>query len=121
MPLSSLHRRSDRGSARPPSPPDEQIPQTGTHSRTPLSRASLPQALGGQARTEGMLIGRRVMPDPQPAGADSTRRNKLLRIGKITVGALDEWSLQPGTVTSWHPTIDAREKAQGAPVSAVPI
>lgn len=44
-----------------------------------------------------------------------------MRIGKITVGALDEWSLNPGVVTSWHPTAAALEKARRAPVSAVPI
>jgi len=44
-----------------------------------------------------------------------------LRIGKITVGALDEWSLSPGSVTSWHPTVAAQEKARRAPVSSVPI
>jgi mycolipenoyl-CoA---2-(long-chain-fatty acyl)-trehalose mycolipenoyltransferase / long-chain-acyl-CoA---trehalose acyltransferase len=44
-----------------------------------------------------------------------------LRIGKITVGALDEWTLSPGTVTSWHPTPAAQERASAAPVSAVPV
>jgi hypothetical protein len=44
-----------------------------------------------------------------------------LRIGKITVGALDEWPLTPGSVTSWHPTATAAEKARHAPVSSVPI
>ncbi|MGE2721271.1 condensation domain-containing protein [Mycolicibacterium celeriflavum] len=44
-----------------------------------------------------------------------------MRIGKITVGALDEWSLKPGNVTSWHPTAAALDKARQAPVSAVPI
>lgn len=44
-----------------------------------------------------------------------------MRIGKITVGALDEWSLKPGTVTSWHPTAAAAEIARRAPVSSVPI
>ena len=44
-----------------------------------------------------------------------------MRIGKITVGALDEWSLKPGSVTSWHPTAAAQEKARQAPVSSVPI
>jgi len=45
----------------------------------------------------------------------------VLRIGKITVGALEEWSLSPGEVTSWHPTAPAIEKARQAPVSSVPI
>ncbi|WP_041782411.1 condensation domain-containing protein [Mycolicibacterium chubuense] len=44
-----------------------------------------------------------------------------MRIGKITVGALDEWSLKPGSVTSWHPTAAAQEKARRAPVSPVPV
>ncbi|GAS92828.1 condensation domain-containing protein [Mycolicibacterium brisbanense] len=44
-----------------------------------------------------------------------------MRIGKITVGALDEWSLSSGSVTSWHPTAAAQEKAKQAPVSSVPV
>ncbi|MFI5506559.1 condensation domain-containing protein [Mycobacterium sp. NPDC051804] len=44
-----------------------------------------------------------------------------MRIGKITVGALDEWSLSPGSVTSWRPTAAALEKARLAKVSAVPV
>jgi hypothetical protein len=44
-----------------------------------------------------------------------------LRIGKITVGTLDEWTLSPGSVTSWHPTPAAAEKARQAPVSSVPV
>jgi hypothetical protein len=44
-----------------------------------------------------------------------------LRIGKITVGALDEWTLSPGAVTSWHPTAAAQETADLAPVSSVPV
>ncbi|MEZ0365369.1 condensation domain-containing protein [Mycobacterium sp. pUA109] len=44
-----------------------------------------------------------------------------MRIGKITVGSLDEWTLTPGSVTSWHPTPAAAEKARQAPVSSVPI
>jgi len=44
-----------------------------------------------------------------------------LRIGKITVGALEEWSLSPGSVTSWHPTPAAVEKAHRANISAVPV
>ncbi|ABM11119.1 MULTISPECIES: condensation domain-containing protein [Mycolicibacterium] len=44
-----------------------------------------------------------------------------MRIGKITVGALDEWSLNPGSVTSWHPTAAAVETARRAQVSSVPV
>jgi mycolipenoyl-CoA---2-(long-chain-fatty acyl)-trehalose mycolipenoyltransferase / long-chain-acyl-CoA---trehalose acyltransferase len=46
---------------------------------------------------------------------------RRLRIGNITIGALDEWSLNPGTVTSWHPTAVASETARRAPVSSVPV
>ena len=45
----------------------------------------------------------------------------VLRIGKITVGALDEWLVNQGSVTSWHPTAAASEKARQANVSTVPI
>ncbi len=44
-----------------------------------------------------------------------------MRIGKITIGALDEWAVSPGSVTSWHPTATAAEKARRAPVSSVPV
>lgn len=44
-----------------------------------------------------------------------------MRIGKITVGALGEWRLNPGAVTSWHPTAAAQEVARRAPVSSVPV
>ncbi|MGV0577682.1 condensation domain-containing protein [Mycolicibacterium elephantis] len=44
-----------------------------------------------------------------------------MQIGKITIGALDEWSLKPGSVISWHPTATAIEKARQAPVSSVPV
>ena len=44
-----------------------------------------------------------------------------MRIGKITVGSLNEWVLAPGTVTSWHPTPASAEKARHAPVSSVPV
>ncbi len=47
--------------------------------------------------------------------------DQALRIGKITVGALGDWSLNPGSVTSWHPTAAAQEKARRAPISSVPI
>jgi hypothetical protein len=57
------------------------------------------------------------MPDPEPA----KREDDGLRIGKITIGALDEWSLNPGSVTSWHPTAAASERARRAPVSPVPV
>lgn len=44
-----------------------------------------------------------------------------MRIGDITIGALHEWSVSSGTVTSWHPTAAAQEKARQAPVSTVPV
>ena len=44
-----------------------------------------------------------------------------MRIGKITVGGLDEWTLSPGSVTSWHPTAAAQAKVKQAPVSPVPV
>lgn len=44
-----------------------------------------------------------------------------MRIGKITVGGLDEWTLSPGAVTSWHPTAAAQDKVKQAPVSPVPV
>lgn len=44
-----------------------------------------------------------------------------MRIGKITVGALEEWTLTAGSVTSWHPTAAALEKAERAKVSPVPV
>jgi mycolipenoyl-CoA---2-(long-chain-fatty acyl)-trehalose mycolipenoyltransferase / long-chain-acyl-CoA---trehalose acyltransferase len=44
-----------------------------------------------------------------------------LRIGKITVGSLDEWTLAPGSVTSWHPMAEAMEKVRRAPISSVPV
>jgi mycolipenoyl-CoA---2-(long-chain-fatty acyl)-trehalose mycolipenoyltransferase / long-chain-acyl-CoA---trehalose acyltransferase len=56
-----------------------------------------------------------------PDRSRPSREDDVLRIGKITVGALDEWSLNPGSVTSWHPTAAAQEKARRAPVSSVPV
>lgn len=50
-----------------------------------------------------------------------TWEDEALRIGKITIGTLDEWSLNSGSVTSWHPTAAAAEKARRAPVSSVPV
>lgn len=44
-----------------------------------------------------------------------------MRIGKITVGSLQEWTLTPGAVISWHPTAAASENARQAPVSSVPV
>lgn len=44
-----------------------------------------------------------------------------MRIGKITIGSLGDWTLTPGAVTSWHPTDMAAEKARQAPVSSVPV
>ncbi|ORW68605.1 condensation domain-containing protein [Mycolicibacter senuensis] len=44
-----------------------------------------------------------------------------MRIGTITVGSLDEWTLTSGSVVSWHPTAAAAEKARQAPISSVPV
>ncbi|MGE2692482.1 condensation domain-containing protein [Mycolicibacterium pulveris] len=44
-----------------------------------------------------------------------------MQIGKITIGALDDWTLKPGQLTSWHPTPAAVEKARRAPASSVPV
>ena len=54
-------------------------------------------------------------------GAVDIEEDEVLRIGKITVGSLNEWTLTPGTVTSWHPTAAAAERARQAPVSSVPV
>jgi hypothetical protein len=55
------------------------------------------------------------------ARAVQAKEAEALRIGAITVGTLDEWTLTPGSVTSWHPTPTAADKARQAPVSAVPV
>jgi len=44
-----------------------------------------------------------------------------VRIGKITIGTLDEWPLTPGAVTTWHPTPASAAKVSTAPVSPVPV
>src|SRR5689334_17192771 len=64
-----------------------------------------------------MLISLGIMPGQYP----SCWEDVDLRIGKITVGALEEWSLTPGSVISWHPTAAAQETARRAPISSVPV
>ena len=44
-----------------------------------------------------------------------------MRIGRITIGSINDWAVRPGVVTTWHPTAEAREKARQAPVSPVPV
>ncbi|QUR69520.1 condensation domain-containing protein [Mycobacterium spongiae] len=44
-----------------------------------------------------------------------------MRIGKVTIGSIAQWTLSPGLVTSWHPTTASCEKARQAPVSSVPV
>jgi hypothetical protein len=44
-----------------------------------------------------------------------------LRVGRMTIGSIDEWTPSPGSVISWYPTPAAREKARQAPVSSVPV
>jgi mycolipenoyl-CoA---2-(long-chain-fatty acyl)-trehalose mycolipenoyltransferase / long-chain-acyl-CoA---trehalose acyltransferase len=57
------------------------------------------------------------MPDQVPGDLGGF----FLRIGEITIGALHEWSMNAGAVTSWHPTDAAKEKARRAEVSSVPV
>jgi hypothetical protein len=45
----------------------------------------------------------------------------MLRIGKVSIGSIDAWTLSPGEVISWHPTTVAQEKALQAPISDVPV
>jgi mycolipenoyl-CoA---2-(long-chain-fatty acyl)-trehalose mycolipenoyltransferase / long-chain-acyl-CoA---trehalose acyltransferase len=54
-------------------------------------------------------------------GAVQTEGDEVLRIGKITIGSLADWTLTPGSVTSWHPTTAATEKVRRAPASSVPV
>lgn len=44
-----------------------------------------------------------------------------MRIGKITIGSISDWTPAPGSVISWHPTMTAQETARQAPVSTVPV
>jgi mycolipenoyl-CoA---2-(long-chain-fatty acyl)-trehalose mycolipenoyltransferase / long-chain-acyl-CoA---trehalose acyltransferase len=44
-----------------------------------------------------------------------------VRIGKITIGSLGDWTLSQGAVISWHATTAAQEKALKAPLSSVPV
>ena len=44
-----------------------------------------------------------------------------MRIGKVTIGSIDDWVLSPGVVISWHATAAAQEKARHAPVSPIPV
>lgn len=44
-----------------------------------------------------------------------------MRIGKIAIGSLGDWTPTPGSVISWHPTAAAAEKVRHAPVSSVPV
>ncbi|MDT5169835.1 MAG: mycolipenoyl-CoA---2-(long-chain-fatty acyl)-trehalose mycolipenoyltransferase, partial [Mycobacterium sp.] len=44
-----------------------------------------------------------------------------MRIGKITIGSVDDWTLAPGSVISWQPTTTSAEKVRQAPVSSVPV
>lgn len=43
-----------------------------------------------------------------------------MRIGKIAIGSLWDWTPSPGVVVSWHPTAAAAEKLRRAPASSVP-
>lgn len=44
-----------------------------------------------------------------------------MRIGKIRIGSLGDWTPSEGSVISWHPTAAALQKAREAPVSTVPV
>ncbi|WP_370069157.1 condensation domain-containing protein [Mycobacterium sp. MAA66] len=44
-----------------------------------------------------------------------------MRIGKFTIGTIDDWTPTSGALTSWHPTDATREAAGQAPVSPVPV
>src|ERR1700734_243593 len=78
-----------------------------------------PPTPGDTHRRAGYLGSRRQQ--QRSARSRSTEEEDLLRIGKITVGSLNEWTLTPGTVTSWHPTAAAAERVRQAPVSSVPV
>ncbi len=58
---------------------------------------------------------------PTTAGKRERDREDRLQIGKIKIGSLEDWTVRPGTVISWHPTAAAQEKARQAPVSSVPV
>ena len=44
-----------------------------------------------------------------------------MRIGKIRIGSLDDWTPTPGVVISWHPTAASAEKVRRVPASSVPV
>ena len=44
-----------------------------------------------------------------------------MRIGKITIGSIHDWTPASGSVISWHPTTAAAERARSAPRSTVPV
>src|SRR5437588_2449330 len=57
-------------------------------------------------------------------GGPNCRRGtgeNILRIGKIRIGSLGEWTPTAGSVISWHPTDAAVEKARQAPLNTVPV
>jgi len=74
-------------------------------------------------RISATLIAQRVILISRHRGLTAAvqTEEKILRIGKITIGSIDDWTLSPGVVTSWHPTPAARGKARQAPVSPVPV
>jgi mycolipenoyl-CoA---2-(long-chain-fatty acyl)-trehalose mycolipenoyltransferase / long-chain-acyl-CoA---trehalose acyltransferase len=47
--------------------------------------------------------------------------DEVLRIGKITIGSVDDWTLARGSVISWRPTTVSAEKVRLAPISSVPV
>jgi mycolipenoyl-CoA---2-(long-chain-fatty acyl)-trehalose mycolipenoyltransferase / long-chain-acyl-CoA---trehalose acyltransferase len=48
-------------------------------------------------------------------------KEKSMRVGPLSVGALRDWEPSPGRTVSWAPTPAAAAKALRAPVSSVPV
>ena len=103
----------------PHSAPGGSMSMTACHDTTELSGARTRRRHRATVTAGRVILG--LAASVQPAREPFNQEDKLLRIGKITVGSLDEWTLTPGTVTSWHPTAAAAEKARHAPVSSVPV
>ena len=54
-------------------------------------------------------------------GAVWSEGDEVLRIGKITIGSVDDWTLTAGSVISWRPTTVSAENVRQAPISSVPV
>jgi hypothetical protein len=79
--------------------------------------------LHADLRMSETLTAERVILVASPAGGTAAVQpgRKRLRIGKITIGALDDLTPVPGVVISWHPTTASAEKVRQAPTSSVPV